>query len=279
VQVGFPIYLNVYHNPEGSTWSISGSGMSRVDRLRLNTSNALRVSDEYVWVYNEKYSWWPLSGKEPMFAAMTKQSWPEALPGCDSALRMADMKANNLRQYAQEMIKSGKIANLARNGDFESEKVNSPENIVLEWKEGGAPAGWGFWQDGPKSNGTFTWDREDGHDGKGCARAVNIIDGCLLQGYKVKPGECYAIRAFKKIHGQGDAFATVRWRTPDGIWTAPEHNLFIPAYGPKDQWVEIFDAVRVPEAASELVLLLFVKDQSPTDSIVFFDDVTVARLE
>lgn len=89
VKVGFPIWMNVYFNPPGSTYSIDMKGMSPVERLRYNASSALRVSDEYVWIYSEIYPWWSTSGREPAAKGMKPGRWPEILPGCDRALRTA----------------------------------------------------------------------------------------------------------------------------------------------------------------------------------------------
>lgn len=85
VQVSFGLYLDAYWNPKDSEWGrwyVDGQGGRRVDRLRANVQTALRVADEYVWVYGEKFRWWPTPNQR-----VRPQTWPEALPGCDQALR------------------------------------------------------------------------------------------------------------------------------------------------------------------------------------------------
>ncbi len=118
VQAGFPIYLNAYSNPKGSAFHIDPKGGSAVSRLRVNVSEALRVADEYVWVYCEKYQWWPFSGREPMFAAMEAKPWEEVLPGCNDALSLAVSKSNGPDAYARDLVSSGRLKNLANNGGF-----------------------------------------------------------------------------------------------------------------------------------------------------------------
>ncbi len=85
VQVSFGLYLDAYWNPKDSEWGrwyVDGRGARRVDRLRANVQTALRVADEYVWVYGEKFRWWPTPNQR-----VRPQTWPGALPGCDQALR------------------------------------------------------------------------------------------------------------------------------------------------------------------------------------------------
>jgi len=55
-----------------------------VERLRANTAAAVRAADRYVWIYGEKCRWWPTPNK-----GVTERTWPEALPGCEDALRFA----------------------------------------------------------------------------------------------------------------------------------------------------------------------------------------------
>ena len=64
VQVSFGIYLDAYWNPKDSPWYIDGLGGPRVERLRANTSAALAAADEYVWVYGERFRWWPTPNQE-----------------------------------------------------------------------------------------------------------------------------------------------------------------------------------------------------------------------
>ncbi len=273
VQVGFGIYLDAYWNPKEPKWMpwyIDGKGGSRVERLRVNLRTALRVADEYVWVYGEKFRWWPTPNKR-----VDEKSWPEALPGCEKVLRFARDPLDYARTQMGELAAAGKLVNLARNGDFASEKALGYEGATIEWKEGRPPAGWSAWQ-ADKSKGTFTWDRETG---KGSARAAGVTNGCFLQACAVKPGEHYAVGATRRLHGKGEAWLRVRWQTPEGAWTAEALDVVIHCDMPRGDWGEMLGVVEVPEGVGRLVVLLAVAEQPTADDIAWFDDVRVHRLE
>jgi len=87
VQVSFGIYLDAYANPPSSPWYVPGG----VETLRANVTAAMRIADEYVWIYGEKSRWWPTP------------TWNEALPGCESLLAFARDPIG----YAREQIARG----------------------------------------------------------------------------------------------------------------------------------------------------------------------------
>jgi len=71
VRAGFGFYLDAYIEPETSPWYIGPRRGTRRERLEANLSTAAEVADGYVWVYGEKYHWWPAGEKH----------WEEAMPG------------------------------------------------------------------------------------------------------------------------------------------------------------------------------------------------------
>ena len=276
VQVGFGVYLDAYWNPKDSEWGrwyVDGLGGSRVDRLKTNVATALRVCDQYVWIYGEKFRWWPTPNKR-----VWDKTWPEGLPGCEAALRFARDPADYARTEIAKGTQSGRLTNLARNGNFSSEKTPASEFPASDWKEGAAPAGWSAWQ-WDYSKGTFTWDRETAHMGKGSARAASVIGGCFIQSYKVEPGKRYAVRAVRRLQGKGDATIRIRWQTPEGKWTAVSKDRFIYCHGPREGWQELVGVAQVPEAVGRLVLLLGVSGQASIQDVAWYDDVGVYELE
>ena len=276
VQVGFGLYLDAYWNPKDSkwgTWYVDGKGIPRVDRLRINASTALRVADEYVWLWGEKYRWWPTPNSR-----VSAKTWPEALPGSERALRYARDPADYARFRIAELTAAGKAANRALNGDFASDKVVVADGRTAAWRKGAPPAGWGAWQ-ADDSKGLFTWDRESGAAGKGSARAAAVAEGCFIQRCPVRPGQRYAVTASIKRHGRGRTWLRVRWQTAEDKWTAQGRDrLFSPA-GPAGRWSEIFGVVEVPEAARQLVILLGVSDQPTDQDPAWFDDVALYNLD
>ncbi len=267
VQVSYGVYLDAYWNPKSSPWYIDGLGGPRVKRLQSNLAMAMKCSDEYVWVYGEKFRWWPTPNK-----GVKSKTWPEAMPGCEGVLRYVRDPADYGRRQMEKLKAAGKGANLARNGDFGSKTAKSDTGAAQVWKEGGCPAGWTRWQD-KESKGTFTWDRNVGRSAKGSARAAKVRQGCFSQKYDVKPGQRYVVRAFRKIQGRGSAWMHIRWQTAEDKWTAQRQDKLIYADGPPGAWSELFAVVEVPKPAAKLIILLLAGDQPTADDIVWFDDV------
>jgi len=276
VQVSFGVYLDAYWNPKDSKWGawyIDGKGGPRVDRLRANVCAALRCADEYVWIYGEKFRWWPTPNK-----GVDPQTWPEALPGSEKALRFARDPLDYARTQIAELRKAGKLVNLARNGDFGSTKAPANEGPAGDWKEGRAPAGWHTWQESA-SKGSFTWDRDTGASGKGSARAAGVANGCFIQSHVARPGERYAVRAVRRLQGRGEASIRIRWQTSESAWTAVAQDQIVFCDGPRDEWREMLGVAEVPEGAGRLIILLLAGGQGSADDVAWFDDVELFKLE
>lgn len=279
VQTGFGIYLDVYANPKGSSmWYIDGQGMPRVERLRMNVRDALSVADEYVWIYGEQFRWWPtLSGRTQ------PKSWSEALPGCAQSLRFARDPIDFARTELARLRAAGKLVNLARNGNFQSDEATMLDGQKAAYHEGATPAGWHAWQT-DNSKGTFTWDRQSGAPGgpPGAGRIAGVTDGCLIQDYHAKPGEYYAISALQRVAGKGQGAIRVRWQTADGKWIHETEDVLIypsptakPASG---EWVRLFGVARVPDGVGRMVVLLGASGQSAASDVIWYDDVEVHKL-
>jgi len=272
VQVSFGIYLDAYWNPNDSPWYIDGQGGSRVDRLGANVEAALRVADQYVWIYGEKFRWWPTPN-----GGVKPESWPEALPGCDTLLALARDPVAYGRTYLADARRTGRLKNLLLNADFSVAKVKLPSGVEETWREGRAPAGWHTWQE-RDSHGTFTWDRIVGAAGKGSLRLSGVAGGCAIQGIEVKPDARYVVRAVRRTAGQGTASIRVRWQTPSRAWTAEARDRLIYATGPRDAWAELIGVVQVPEEAGRLVVLLGAAGQSTAADTAWYDDVEVVEI-
>ncbi len=272
VQVGFGIYLDAYWNPPGSPWYIDGLGGSRVDRLRSNVRDALEIADEYVWIYGEKFRWWPTPNPRPDY-----KTWPEALPGCEEALAFARDPIGFARTELHRLASAGPVPNLLQNGDFSAEKL-TVDGRQLVWQEGRTPIGWSAWQaDGSK--GTFGWDRQTGAGSPGSAKLAGVSEGCLLQAIPVQPAQRYAVQALCRTTGQGQVHLRIRWQTPESRWTREHQDvLAYPEARPGSAWQELFAVAEVPEEVGKLVVLLSVQGQKSPEDTAWFDDVVVVRL-
>ncbi|MDY0169619.1 MAG: hypothetical protein RBS80_23960 [Thermoguttaceae bacterium] len=270
VQVSFGIYLDAYWNPDDSPWYIDGLGGSRVDRLRVNTATALRVADEYVWVYGEKFRWWPTPNPR-----VGEETWPEALPGCGKVLAYVRDPVGYAKGELAEKARAGCDENLVANSDFSAAETVLPNGQTVQWSDGRPPAGWGAWQH-ESSNGVFLWDRAVG---SGAARAAGVESGCFLQAHPVEPGQRYAIAARVRTQGAGDTWLRVRWQTAEGRWTAEiKDRMLFPGTPNDDGWREVFGVVEVPEEVGSLVILLGVGNQPSPDDAAWFDQVQLHRL-
>jgi hypothetical protein len=270
VQVGFGIYLDAYWNPTGP-WYIDGLGGPRVERLRANVQSALQIADQYVWIYGEKFRWWPTANK-----SVREQSWSEALPGCDQILHFARDPLDYARSQIAEAGQAGKLINPVKNGNFNLDTLKNDDGVEQKWQEG-SPIGWHNWQQ-DNSHGTFTWDRRQGAKNSGAAKAANVTHGCFIQEHNVQKGQRYALRAARKIQGQGNAWIRIRWKTADDKWTAEAHDKLIVCEGPPEKWSEMLGVAQVPEDAGKLAILLGISGQRSPEDIIWYDDVGLYQL-
>ncbi|MCX5674318.1 MAG: hypothetical protein NTX87_04865 [Planctomycetota bacterium] len=275
VQAGFGIYLDAYHNPPSSRWYIDGKGGPRVQRLRANTAAAVRAADRYVWIYGEKCRWWPTPNK-----GVTEMTWPEALPGCEDALRQARDPLSWGQWKVGERAKAGTLKDLAVNGDFSAARPEAAAGAAGDTrpKKIRLPADWSTWQD-DKSKGTFACDGDAGAAGKGAAKLSGMADGCFIQKIKARPGQWFALEAMRRIQGRGDAVLIARWQTPDEKWTAEERDVHIISTDPRGQWGRMFGVAQTPESAGSLLILLLARGQPSPEDAAWFDDVRVYALD
>ena len=272
VQVGFGVYLDAYVNPPDSPWYIDPMGQPVADRLRTNVETALRVADEYIWVYGEKYRWWPTANQR-----VNAESWPEALPGIEEALRFAGDPLEYARAFAASQ--GDRQANLLKNAGFSDETITDDAGNQITWQEGRPPVGWGFWQR-EDSSGEAAWDRQVGATASGSARLSGVLDGCFTQATSATPGERYAFFGKVRLGGRGECLVRIRWQTEEGKWYASSLDRLLDAGdADEDGWREIAGVATVPEGAGKIVVLLIARGQELADEQAWFDDVRLLKLE
>lgn len=279
VQASFGIYLDAYVNPPTSQWRIDMEGEEPVNRLRANVGAAVRAANEYVWVYGEKYRWWPTPN-----TSVDAQSWDEKLPGTSRALTAAAHPQRLVAAAFAELQKNGSEANLIQNGDFAVQpptgSAPADKTAAADWKTPANIANWSTWQT-EASRGVFRLDETVNHSGgknSGAAQISGTQNGCFIQHLPVKSGEHYAVRVWLRQKGDGPGWIRVRWQTPENKWTQESQDvLLMPASDQETQkWQEIAGLVTVPEGVGRMVILLSAANQSASDS-VWFDDAQVFK--
>ncbi|MHB8993670.1 MAG: hypothetical protein ACYC63_00300 [Armatimonadota bacterium] len=272
VQVGFGVYLDAYVNPPDNTWYINPGTQTPVQRLAENVASALEVADEYVWVYGEQASWWPVP-----HPTADKIRWPQKLPGIETALRVASDPVG----YVVGLLEQpGERKNLVVNGDFSATAAaavpGGPQ--PADWKQGTAPPNWSYWQSGA-SKGHPTWDSAVGHKAPGSGAVVGMKWGCLIQTIPVVPGERYAVAAWYLLQGQGSPSFPVRWQTAEGKWHAESLDVSLNVAKSEGEWKLMAGAAVVPEGAGKMVLLPSVNGQQSEKDVLWWDDVVAFRID
>jgi len=273
VQVSFGIYLDAYVNPPDSNWHIDPGKQTPVQRFEQNLLSALNAADEYVWLYGEQASWWTTPHPRA-----DKKRWPELLPGIEQMLWSA---TDPVAHAARLIAEAGEAPdNVLTNGDFSAKVGEAPKGVQAgDWIRKGAPAGWSFWQSrAAKSEGHPGWDGRVGHDAPGAATLRAVRKGCLIQSVAVGPHERYAVQAWHRQTGNGFPTVRVRWQTPEGKWHAEHQDRYLHTHETDGQWQRLVGAVRVPEGAGRLVLLLSADGQQTEDNVLWWDDALVIKV-
>ncbi len=256
VQVGFGIYLDPYVNPKGSRYYVgpaTGNGLSRMEVLEQSVTYALANSEEYVWMWGEKYRWWPTSNQ-----GVNPQRWDEVSPGMSRALEYAKSPALRFRDQlvrAYERFLSQTGGNLLRNGDF----AQPPGD---EWSRQGAGA-------------------DHLARGRKQAGALRLEAGAVArQELAVPSGEgYYGIRAWVRSDiASAEPRVRVRWKQATGEILYTHANAIALSVGDdrrEGEWQLIEGVVAVPP----YLPVMSVELEGGAAGPVWFDDVEVVRLE
>jgi hypothetical protein len=257
VQVGFGFYLDAYINPETSQWHVDMQGQPRLQRLGRNLAYARRIADEYVWVYGERYRWWPDA------SGSVGKRWEDALPGLTQTIAFVQDPTQAARREIEARRQAGSLQNLLTNPGFDGSPTAD-----------GPPEGWSSWQD-DASHGAFTLDPAVGVRA-GSAKAAGVANGCFVQRVRVQPGQRYLVESDVLPQGTPSYHVMARWEDPNGKWTREDWDVVI-AFGPAGQggWRHAIGAVEVPDGVGYLVLLLGVGAQASGQDVCWFDDTGV----
>lgn len=251
VQAGFGLYLDMYTNDEKSPWYFGPLNGSRLNHLRANFRQARRASDQYCWIYGEKYRWitwdWKLKDRDAA-------TWEEQLPGFERALALLADPDGVGRQILDEGVTQGTLVNLVTNPDCSPLKQGELKNAAEDWTAGNLPEGWSFWRYDPKQ-GDFGLDTGKGLGDTCSARATGVSDGCFIVRIPAAPGNTYIVEGYAA--GEGNPVLRARWQK-EGKWVVPNKDVMVNYDKSQDpsQWRRAVGFVDVPPEADSLVLLM-----------------------
>lgn len=254
VSVSFGQYIDAYTSTNAaSTYFIPPLNGSRVERLEDNLADAVRYSDDLVWIYGERGTWIDWDRKD--HPKLKPQRWTRRIPGFARALRVAAGVASAI----DADIVSGALVNLVPNSGCDATKGSAIPKPYSAWsrlKE-------------PPPEGIFSYDTDDGCQKKGCLRLTG--DGCYCLGVRgLIPGEAVYVRL--KVKGNGSV--GYDWQTgKTRLWYTNRGGLSASQSKPDASgWREVFARLTVPERVTVLNLVL---GGGTGDCAAKFDDIAV----
>ena len=168
------LYVDPHFSPKFTYWKnqlypdLDRLGGAKL--LKRNLTQAMEAADYYVWMWHERYVWFPSHHpSNPITIA-------SIAPNVTADL---DLIANPDLAVAGKMVKDKKIRNVVYNPTFDKMPENK-QNVP----------GFGEWH-GAKNQGTFSRKVVNGN---AVAAANGVVNGCIYQARPVKPGEMYLVR-------------------------------------------------------------------------------------
>jgi len=210
--------------------------------LRKNLMYALKISDEYVWIYGECASWWSNS-EHPR----AQQTWEQIIPGVTGAIKQATDPYNL---------------------DF-SKKINLIKNPKCETEI----QGWGFWKKA-KSKGQYL-------EKDGTVQMDGVTSGCINQSVPVKTQAFYLVSASAKFLTKtesGDCYIYIAYQDKDWHWN--NRSSYRTVYFPeavKEKWTKVEFVVYVPERSPNMSIQLSASNLKPGE-VIAFDDIKLFKL-
>ncbi len=279
MQAGLALYMDAYaRSPLSNTHSdvmtdppLEGQP---VDRLQEALIFAQEAADQYIWVWGEKYRWWPTHAKR-----VAPQSWDDILPGASQALRNGmNREIRALTRAEREFaitekkvaLRGTELRNLVANGSFaligEGPKKGNQKNIE-SWTPDQATA----------SEGTISLDPTFGYRKPGSAKIGGPAPAMLSQQMEVTPYTFYKIRLHVRQIGSGQPEVRLRWSTGDASNAnqAETAATLTAAQSPLNGWQPITTMLRAPGQSTGLIIELATTGQQSADDTIWFDDVEV----
>ena len=247
----FGQYLDMYTNKEGSRYYFGPLGGSRLARLEDNLCEAVRYSDDLVWVYAERGTWVDWDDKRTV--KLGRPTWESRLPGLSKVLRIAAGDGSGIA----DDVARGVLTNLIVNPGCDS--VAGRRLPFYGWSRLGDKF----------SDRIFFHDPAVGRTSPGSLKLAG--DGCFCLGAKgLKPGESVYLQVWVK----GEGSVGFDWQTGKTRHWYYRRDFLRPTGRRDGQWREIFARLRVPEGVDSLNFSLSGFNSCP-ENPVWFDDCAV----
>ena len=272
--VGFGLYLDMYSNktPEGRFYFGEQNNRSRIERFRDRLQESIDITDEYVWVYNERYRWWDIPYFDERFNSIKTDSlWKDLFPLINDYVQYA---INPISFISSVLDKGKKInGNLIVNSTFDV-KTEKAKNVI-DWNNKNCPPGYLMWC-ADTARGGIDLVPNEGVNKTACAKITK--DKCdLIQQIKVIPGEQYVIAVDGKKAGGEMNFGIFWMDSYKNLvrWYQWKYFSFQPV---KDNsWSRAVGVVAVPDDISSMELLIIPQFFNTSD-IFWIDNIRVYPL-
>ena len=259
------MYMDKYVNPETSRWYAPPLNGSRANRFAADVSQAVHVTDEYVWLWGERHCWADWRGKMQQRKAISLETWEDELPGISEAMKFCKSPRNFAAERLTFLRKSGRFVPL-----------NTNPRCISDLADGGLTKPYSCWIN-PESGGSgrFSFDATFGEHDSSSLVAEGVSNGCfVMTSGVVVPGKIYIVG----FSAKGDVVGgSVEWQR-DGKWDFSIPGISIPLSEPSAKgWRHGLMAIRIPENANGFGMQLHVR-QSPGERS-WFDNVFYCAVE
>ena len=263
ISVGFGLFLDgATPFMKGSSWDAGELGGSRAAKFFDKIVEAVRVADDFVWIYGERGQ---LIDWDRTFGWNTKRLkgyplWEDALPGLECACRAA---VGDMEGYAEAVKRAGgSLTNVMENSGCCSVDANVIPKPYRTYTTLTNPP-----------SALFTFDANDGAQAPGCLRLLDSRGAFTVRTWNLVPGEIVYVALSMKGLG---ASATVAWQKNKN-WNPKLGRTYLTAKaGTKpDEWARRGVFLVVPEDADGLGVTMVGK--IPDCGPLKFDDVCVFR--
>ncbi len=303
-EFAFGMYPDSYSMTTGS-FQKQPLGGSKLKRFRQDLSEALRITDEYVWLYCEKNAWignWDEAAIKAIFPASgipSKTTFLELHPGIVEAIELAKAPA----KVGEAIVKAQKnsLKNLAPNPKCDpnaeiTNPVGPPYMIEGGYLKGPAIIpGWYFWPHWDAKPEKRSHCTEEGVDDKFSLFGKDLPKGAFVTDIKVNPGSFYYVESM--MRGTGNALIHVKWRTPvkssrdpstgkvinyrDWLFrhvNSRDSLIYFPEGSP-EQWRQAGGIVQAPDGADVMTVLLYMKQGKDSGKYNYFDNIGIYEIQ